>query len=74
MLSVGLDLHKRYSQLEVLDDTGMRRASARLPNELEADMGSGPEYMVRDICAVFAGRYAEKKYNNATLTPVPAYD
>jgi len=39
MLSVGLDLHKRYSQLEVLDDTGMRRASARLPNELEQVAG-----------------------------------
>src|SRR5712691_1190730 len=35
MLSVGLDLHKRYSQVEVLDDAGLRRASARLPNELK---------------------------------------
>jgi len=34
MLSVGLDLHKRYSQFEVLDDAGVRRASARLANEL----------------------------------------
>lgn len=33
MLSVGLDFHKRYSQVEVLDEAGLRRASARLPNE-----------------------------------------
>jgi len=39
MLSVGLDLHKRYSQLEVLDDAGVRRASVRLPNELEQVAG-----------------------------------
>jgi len=32
MLSVGLDLHKRYSELEVLDDAGVRRASVQLPN------------------------------------------
>ena len=39
MLSVGLDLHKRYSQLEVLDDAGVRQASARLPNELDQVAG-----------------------------------
>src|SRR5260370_23955487 len=39
MLPVGLDLHKRYSQLEVVDDAGVRRASARLPNELEQVAG-----------------------------------
>lgn len=33
MLSVGLDFHKRYSQLEVLDEQGQRRAGARLNNE-----------------------------------------
>lgn len=33
MLSVGLDLHKRYSQLEVIDEAGLRRAGARLSNE-----------------------------------------
>jgi len=33
MLSVGLDLHERYSQLEVVGDAGVRRVSARLPNE-----------------------------------------
>jgi hypothetical protein len=30
MLSVGLDLHKRYSQLEVLDGADVRRAPACL--------------------------------------------
>jgi transposase len=35
MLSVGLDLHKRYSQLEVVDEAGLRRAGGRLPNERE---------------------------------------
>src|SRR5713101_614482 len=39
MLSVELDLHKRYSQVEVLDDAGVRRASARLRNELEQVAG-----------------------------------
>lgn len=34
MLSVGLDLHKRYSQVEAIDETGQRRAAARLSNEL----------------------------------------
>lgn len=33
MLSVGLDLHKRYSQLEVVDERGQRRGGARLSNE-----------------------------------------
>lgn len=35
MLSVGLDFHKRYSQLEVLDEQGQSRARARLSNERE---------------------------------------
>ena len=35
MLSVGLDLHKRYSQVEVVDERGQRRAGARLSNERE---------------------------------------
>ena len=34
MLSVGLDLHKRYSQVEAIDESGGRRAAARLINEL----------------------------------------
>jgi transposase len=33
MLSVGLDLHKRYSQLEAVDEQGQRRACARVNNE-----------------------------------------
>jgi transposase len=35
MLSAGLDFHKRYSQVEVLEEGGLRRASARLGNEFE---------------------------------------
>src|SRR6266508_5640634 len=35
MLSVGLDLHKRYSQVEALDEGGGRRSAARLVNEFE---------------------------------------
>lgn len=35
MLFVGLDLHKRYSQLEAIDEEGRKRASARVVNELE---------------------------------------
>lgn len=31
----GLDFHKRYSQVEVVDEGGLRRAAARLPNEFE---------------------------------------
>ncbi len=33
MLSVGLDLHKRYSQVEAIDEDGRRRASGRIGNE-----------------------------------------
>ena len=33
MLSVGLDLHKRYSQLEAVDEAGRKRAAARVNNE-----------------------------------------
>jgi hypothetical protein len=39
MLSVGSDLHKKYSQLEVIDEAGVRRAGARLPNELDQVAG-----------------------------------
>jgi hypothetical protein len=35
MLSVGLDLHKRYSQLELLTKVSLRRAGARFPSELD---------------------------------------
>jgi hypothetical protein len=35
MLSVGFDLHKRYSQVEALEDNGERRAAGRLVNEFE---------------------------------------
>ena len=35
MLSAGLDFHKRYSQIEVVDESGLRRAGARLSNEFE---------------------------------------
>jgi hypothetical protein len=35
MLSVGLDLHKRYSQVEALGEDGERRSAARLVNEFE---------------------------------------
>jgi hypothetical protein len=35
MLSVGLDLHKKYSQVEALEESGERRAAARLVNEFE---------------------------------------
>jgi transposase len=35
MLSVGLDLHKRYSQVEALEENGERRSGARLVNEFE---------------------------------------
>ena len=35
MLSVGLDLHKRYSQVEALEESGERRSGARLVNEFE---------------------------------------
>ena len=33
MLSVGLDLHKRYSQVEAIDEGGQKRAAARIGNE-----------------------------------------
>jgi len=39
MLSAGLDFHKRYSQDEVIDEGGLRRASARLSNEFGMDWG-----------------------------------
>jgi hypothetical protein len=35
MLSVGLDLHKRYSQVEAVEENGDRRSGARLINEFE---------------------------------------
>jgi hypothetical protein len=35
MLSVGLDLHKRYSQVEALEENGDRRSGGRLVNEFE---------------------------------------
>jgi hypothetical protein len=35
MLSVGFDLHKRYSRVEALEDNGERRAAGRLVNEFE---------------------------------------
>lgn len=35
MLSVGVDLHKRYSQIEAIDEGGKRRAGGRVGNELE---------------------------------------
>src|SRR5712692_9044023 len=35
MLSVGLDLHKRYSQVDAVDEGGASRAAARLANEFE---------------------------------------
>ena len=35
MLSVGFDLHQRYSQVEALEDNGERRAAGRLVNEFE---------------------------------------
>jgi hypothetical protein len=35
MLSVGLDLHKRYSQVDADDESGASRAAARLDNEFE---------------------------------------
>ena len=35
MLSVGLDLHKRYSQVEALEENGDRRSGARLVNDFE---------------------------------------
>jgi transposase len=35
MLSVGLDLHKRYSQIEAIDEGGKRRAGGRVVNEFE---------------------------------------
>jgi transposase len=35
MLSVGLDLHKRYSQVEAIDEAGHRRAAARVGNQFE---------------------------------------
>jgi transposase len=35
MLSVGLDLHKRYSQVEAVEENGDRRSGARLVNEFE---------------------------------------
>jgi transposase len=35
MLFVGLDLHKRYSQFEVIDEGGQRRVSERISNEFE---------------------------------------
>ncbi len=35
MLSVGLDLHKRYSQVEALEENGDRRSAARLVNDFE---------------------------------------
>ncbi len=39
MLSVGLDLHKRYSQIEVIDERGNRRVAARLSNEFSELQG-----------------------------------
>jgi transposase len=35
VLSVGLDLHKKYLQVEALEESGERRAAARLVNEFE---------------------------------------
>ncbi len=35
MLCVGLDLHKRYSQVDAVDESGASRAAARLANEFE---------------------------------------
>jgi transposase len=35
MLSVGLDLRKRYSQVEALEESGERRSAARLVNEFD---------------------------------------
>src|SRR5580765_2761539 len=34
-LSVGLDLHKKYLQVEALDESGARRSAARLTNQFE---------------------------------------
>jgi hypothetical protein len=42
MLSVGLDLHKRYSQVEALEENGERRSGARLVNEFEEIEGFFP--------------------------------
>ncbi len=51
MLSVGLDLHKKYSQLEVIDEAGVRRAGARLPNELDQVAGFfGPLVNLAEWC------------------------
>ena len=50
MLSVGLDLHKRYSQLEVIDQAGLRRAGARLPLG-----GARLLHLVRDKAASVGG-------------------
>lgn len=33
MLNAGIDYHKRYSQVDVLDEKGERRAAIRLPND-----------------------------------------
>lgn len=35
MLCVGLDLHKRYSQVEAIDESGQRRAAGRIGNEFD---------------------------------------
>ena len=34
MLYAGIDYHKRYSQVHVVDEGGRTRASARLTNDL----------------------------------------
>jgi hypothetical protein len=34
MLYTGIDYHKRYSQVRVVDERGRTRASARLTNDL----------------------------------------
>jgi hypothetical protein len=34
MLYAGIDYHKRYSQVNVIDEKGRKQASARLPNDL----------------------------------------
>jgi hypothetical protein len=40
VLSVGLDLHKKYSQFEVFEQSGERRAAARLANECRSNVTS----------------------------------
>ncbi|MFQ5847145.1 MAG: transposase [Candidatus Methylomirabilales bacterium] len=36
MLYVGIDYHKRYAQVNALDEQGQQRAAARLPNDSRA--------------------------------------